>query len=58
MASRDVLPKRGEHLGMCGDVGVGELGPTPDTRHNDAAGRHRMEVPDSGDTFHEGGVAS
>ena len=30
----------GEHLGVGGDIGVGELGPTPHTRQNDAARRH------------------
>ena len=36
---------------MRSDVGVGELRPTPHTRHDDAARRHWVE-----DTFHEGGV--
>ena len=28
----------GQHLGVGGDIGVGELGPTPHTRHDDAVG--------------------
>ena len=39
---------------MCGAVGVGELGPTLNTCHDDAARRHWVEVPDLRDTFHEG----
>ena len=41
---------------MCGDVGVGELGPTPNDCHDDAARRHLVGVPNLRDTFHEGGV--
>ena len=41
---------------MGGDVGVGELRPTPHTRHNDAARRHWVEVPNPRDTFGEVGV--
>ena len=52
------LPKWREHIGMCGNVGVGELGPTPDARHDDAARHHRVQVPDSGDTLHWGGGGS
>ena len=33
-----------------------ELGPTPDTRHDDAIRRHRVEVRNRGDTPHQGGV--
>ena len=50
MTPRDVPAVGGEHLG------VGELGPTPHTRHDDAAWGHWVEVPDLRDTFHEGGV--
>ena len=47
---------QGEHLRVGGDAGVGELGPTPHTRHDDAARRHWVEVPNLRDTFGEGGV--
>ena len=30
----------GGHLGVGGDIVVGELGPTPHTRHDDAARCH------------------
>ena len=43
------------HLGVGGDIGVGELGPTPHTRHDDAARRHWVEVPNLRDIFGEGG---
>ena len=46
----------GEDLGVGGHVGVGELRPTPHTRHNDAARRHWVEVPNPRDTFGEVGV--
>ena len=38
---------------MRGDIGVGELGPTPNTCHHDDA-RHHW-VLDLKDRFHEGG---
>ena len=41
---------------MRGDVGVGELGPTAHARHDDAAQRHQVQVPNNGDTLHQGGV--
>ena len=41
---------------MDGDIGVGELGPTPHTRHDDAARSHWVEVPNLRDTFGEVGV--
>ena len=41
---------------MRGDVGVGELGPTPNTCLDDTARCHWVEVPDLKDTFHERGV--
>ena len=41
---------------MGGHVGVGELRPTPHTRHNAAARRHCVEVPNPRDTFGEVGV--
>ena len=56
MTTRDVPVIKGKHLRMCGDVGVGELGPTPNTCDDDAARRHWVEVPDLRDTFHEGCV--
>ena len=56
MTPSDVPVVGGEQLGVGGDVGVGELHPTPHTRHNDAAWRHWVEVPNPWDTFHEGGV--
>ena len=56
MAPRDHPVVRGEHLGVAGDIGVGELGPTPHTRHNDAARRHWVELPNLRDTFGEGAV--
>ena len=43
---------------MCGDIGMVALGPTPNTCHDDAARRHRAELPDLRDTFHEGAVGS
>ena len=46
----------GEHLGVAGDIGVGELGPTPHTRNDDAAWRHRVEIPNLRATFGERGV--
>ena len=46
----------GEHLGVGGDIGVGELGPSPHTRHHDAARCHWVEVPNLRDTFGEVGV--
>ena len=55
MAPRDVPAVGGEHLGVGGDIGVGELGPTPHTRHDDAAQRHWVEVPNLRDTFGEKG---
>ena len=39
---------------MGGDIGVGELRPTPHTRHDDAARCHWVEVPNLRDTFGEG----
>ena len=45
----------GGHLGVGGNIGVGELGPTPHTRHDDAARRHWVEVPNLRDFFHERG---
>ena len=54
MAPRDVPAVGGEHLGVGGDIGVGELGPTP--RHDDAAWHHWVEVPNLRDTFGEVGV--
>ena len=54
MAPRDVPAVGGEHLGVGGDIGVGEPGPTPHTRHDDAARRPWMGVPNPRDTF--GGV--
>ena len=56
MAHRDVPAVRGEHLGVGGDIGVGELGPTPHTRHDDVARRYWVEVPNLRDTFGEVGV--
>ena len=46
----------GGHLGLGGDIGVGELGPTPHTRHDGAARRHWVEVPNLRDIFGEGGL--
>ena len=46
MASQNIPAVSGERLGMRGDVGVGKPGPTPDTRHDDAARRHPVGVPD------------
>ena len=43
----------GEHLGVGGDIGEGQLGPT---RHDDAAQRHWVEVPNVRDTFGEVGL--
>ena len=56
MTPEDVPVVLGEHIGVGGDIGVGELRPTPHTRHDDAARRHWVEVPNLRDTFHEGGV--
>ena len=56
MAPRDVPALRGEHLGVGGDIGVGEVGPTPHTRRNDAPQSHWVEVPTLRDTFREVGV--
>ena len=56
MTPRDVPILRGKLLRMCGDVGVGEQGPTPNTCDNDAAWRHWVEFHDLGDIFHEGAV--
>ena len=44
----------GGNLRVGGDIGVGELGPTPHTRHDDATRRHCVEVPNLRDTFGEG----
>ena len=57
MAPRDVPAIGGEHLGVGGDTGVGELRPTPHTRHDDPARHHWVEVPNPRDTFGEVGVA-
>ena len=54
VASLDARGVRGERLRMRGNVSVGEPGPSPDTRHDDAAPRHHVEVPNLRDTFHEG----
>ena len=43
---------------MCGDVGLGELGPTPNTGHDDAARRHWVDLPNLRDAFHEGGAGT
>ena len=56
MAPRDISAVGMEHLGVGGDMGVGELGPSPHTRHDDAARRHWVEVPNLTDTFGELGV--
>ena len=56
MPPRDVPVVGGEHPGVGGYIGVGELGPTPHTRHDDAARRHWVEVPNLRDTFCEVGV--
>ena len=56
MTPRDVPAIGWEHLGVGGDMGVGELGPTPHTCHDDAARRHWVEVPNLRDTFGEGRV--
>ena len=61
MAPRDVPAVGGpavggEHFGVGGDIGVGELGPTPHTCHDDAARRHWVEVRNLRDTFGEMGV--
>ena len=56
VASGDGLPKRGEHLRMRDDVGVGERPHTPDIHRDNAATRHRVKVTDSGDTFRDGGA--
>ena len=56
MAPRDVPAVGREHLRVGGDIGVGELRPTPKTRHNDATQRHWVEVPNLRDTFGELGV--
>ena len=56
MTPRDVPVVGGEHLRVGGDVGVGELRPTPHTRHDDAARRHWVEVPNLRVTFLKGGV--
>ena len=53
MAPRDLPVLGGGDLGVVGDGGVGELRPTPHTRHNDAARRHWVEVPNARDTFGE-----
>ena len=56
MAPRDVPTVGGGgggHLGSGGDIGVGQLGPTPHTRHDDAARRRWVEVPNLRDTFGE-----
>ena len=53
VAPRDVPAFGGEHLGVGGDIGVGKLGPTPHPRHDDAARRHCVEVPNLRDTFGE-----
>ena len=55
MAPRDVPAVGGEHLGEGGDIRVGALGPFPHTRHDDAARRHWVQVPNLRDTFSEGG---
>ena len=52
---RDFRVVGGGHLGVGGDITVGELCPTPHTRHDDAARRHWVEVPNLRDTFHVGG---
>ena len=56
MTPRDVPAVGGEHLGVGGDINVGELGPNPHTRHDDGARRHWVEVPNQRDTFGERGV--
>ena len=53
MAPRDVPAVGGEHLGVSGDIGVRELGPTPHTRQDDAPRRHWVEVPNLRNTFGE-----
>ena len=53
---RDVPAVGGEHLGVAGDIGVGELGPTPHTRQDNAARRLWVDVPNLRDTFDEGAV--
>ena len=55
MTPRDVPAVGWEHLGLGGDIGAGELGSTPHTRHDDAARRHWVEVPNLRNTFGEGG---
>ena len=55
MTPRDVPVVGGEHLGVGGNIGVGEPGPTPHTRHDDTARRHWVVVPNLRDTFREGG---
>ena len=47
---------RGRVPRVDGDVGVGELGPTLQTRHHDAARRHCEEVSNLRDTFREEGL--
>ena len=44
------------HLGVGGDIGVGQLGTTSHTRHDDAARRRWVEVPNLRDAFCEVGV--
>ena len=41
---------------MGGNIGVGELGPTPHTRGMEAARRHWVEVSNLRETFGEGGL--
>ena len=53
MAPRDVPAVGGEHGGVGGNIGVGQLGPTPHTRHDDAARRQWVECPNMRDTFNE-----
>ena len=53
MTPRDVPAIAGEHLGVGGDVGLGELGPNPHTHHHDGARRDWVEVPNLRDTFGE-----
>ena len=56
MTPLDVLAVGGEHLGVGREIGVGELGPTSHTRHDDATRRHWVEVPNLRNTLGEGGV--
>ena len=54
MSPRDVPVVGGERLRVGGEIGVGEVRPTPHNRHDDAARRHWVEVPNLRDTSMRG----